>query len=56
MVACLDSFGEMLRNQYRSSRPKVFCRKDVRINFSKYTGKHQCQSLFFNNGVCLQLY
>ena len=33
---------------YRSSRPEVFCEKgDVR-NFAKFTGKHLCQSLFFN--------
>ena len=29
----------------RSSRPEVFCKKDV---FKNFTGKHQCQSLFFN--------
>ena len=32
----------------RSSRPDVFCKKDVLKNFSKFTGKHLCQSLFFN--------
>ena len=31
-----------------SSRPKVFCRKGVLRNFAKFTGKHLCQSLFFN--------
>ena len=31
----------------RSSRPEVFCKKDVLRNFAKSTGKHQCQSLFF---------
>ena len=32
----------------RSNRPEVFCKKGVLRNFAKFTGKHQCQSLFFN--------
>ena len=32
----------------RSSRPKVFRKKGVLRNFTKFTGKHLCQSLFFN--------
>ena len=32
----------------RSSRPELFCEKRVLRNFSKFTGKHLCQSLFFN--------
>ena len=32
----------------RSSRPKVFYTKGVLKNFTKFTGKHVCQSLFFN--------
>ena len=32
----------------RSSRPEVFCTKGVLKNFAKSTGKHLCQSLFFN--------
>ena len=31
----------------RSSRPEVFCKKGVRRNFAKFTGKHLCQSFFF---------
>ena len=31
-----------------SSRPEVFCRKGVLRNFAKFTGKHLCQSFFFN--------
>ena len=27
---------------------EVFCRKGVLRNFAKFTGKHLCQSLFFN--------
>ena len=33
---------------YRCSCPEVFCKKDVLINFAKFTGKHLCRSLFFN--------
>ena len=32
----------------RSSRPEVFCKKGVLSNFTKFTGKQLCQSLFFN--------
>ena len=32
----------------RSSRLEVFCKKNVRRNFVKLTGKHLCQRLFFN--------
>ena len=33
---------------YRSSAPEVFCEKGVLRNFTKCTGKHPYQSLFFN--------
>ena len=36
---------------FRSSRPEVFRKKDVLRNFRKFTEKHLCQSLFFNNRV-----
>ena len=32
----------------RSSRPEVFCKKGVLRNFTKFTGKHLCQSFFLN--------
>ena len=32
----------------RSSRPEVFRKESVLINFAKFTGKHLCQSLFLN--------
>ena len=32
----------------RSSRSKVFCKKGVLRNFTKFLGKHRCQSLFLN--------
>ena len=31
-----------------NSRLEVLCRKGVLWNFEKFTGKHLCQSLFFN--------
>ena len=31
----------------RCSRPEVFNKKDVLKNFTKFTGKHLCCSLFF---------
>ena len=40
---------------FRSSRPEVFCEKGALRNFTKFTGKHLCQSLFFNKaagGAC----
>ena len=33
---------------YKSSRPEVFYKKGVLRNSTKFTGKHLCQSLFFN--------
>ena len=39
---------------YRSSRPEVPCKKGVRKNFAKFTGKHLCRSLFFNKVTSLQ--
>ena len=32
----------------RTNRPELFCKKDVLRNSAKFTGKHLCQSLFFN--------
>ena len=32
----------------KSSRPEVFRKKGVLRNFAKFTGKHLCQSFFFN--------
>ena len=34
---------------YHQKQPsEVFCKKGVLGNFAKFTGKHMCQSLFFN--------
>ena len=35
----------------RNSRPKVFCKKGVLRNFSKFRGKHLYQSLFLNKVI-----
>ena len=35
-------------NFLRSSLPEVFCKKGILRNFTKFTGKHLCQSIFFN--------
>ena len=40
----------------RSSRPEVFRKEGVIRNFTKFTEKHQCQSLLFNKVTGLQLY
>ena len=34
---------------FRCSHPDVLCKKDILSNFAKFTGKHLCQSLFFNS-------
>ena len=47
-----SSKAKLLGN-YRSSRLEVFCRKGVVRNFAKFTGKHPCQSLFFNKVASL---
>ena len=38
----------MYSSRNGSSRPEVFCKKSVLRNFTKFMGKHLCQSLFFN--------
>ena len=45
---------DLMQSIIRSSLPEVFCKKDVLRNFTKFTGKHLCQSLFFNKvaGLC----
>ena len=35
-------------------RREVFCKSQVLKNFAKFTGKHLCQSLFFNKVVGLK--
>ena len=44
----IKNLASVYLRQCRSSRPEVFCKKGVLRNFVKFTGKHLCQSLFFN--------
>ena len=39
----------------RTSRLEVFCKNGILRNFKKFTGKHLCQSLFFNKVASLSL-
>ena len=43
-----DFAFDFLHKLFASSRPDVFCKKGVLRNFTKFTGKQLCQSLFFN--------
>ena len=40
----------------RSSRPDVFCNKGVSRNFTKFTGKHLCQSPYLNKVAAANLW
>ena len=48
--------SEFIRNPatYRTSHRRCSLRKGVLKNFTKFTGKHLCQSLFFNKVVGLR--
>ena len=50
MVEASERFFLMglLQRNVKSSRSEVFCKKSVRRSFTKFTGKHRRQSLFFN--------
>ena len=41
---------------FRSSRLEVLCKKGVLKNFSKFTRKHLCQSLFFKKETLAQVF
>ena len=41
-------FPKKVQANYESSCLEVICEKGVSKNFAKFTGKHLCQSLFFN--------
>ena len=41
---------------YKSSSPKLFCKRGFLKNFTKFTGKHLSQSLIFNEVAGLQLW
>ena len=44
------------KSHYRSSHRRCSERKGVLSNFAKFTGKHLCQSLFFNEVAGLRLW
>ena len=41
-------FAETKYGKGRSSRPEMLCKNGVLRNIAKFTGKHLCESLFFN--------
>ena len=43
----LGTFHERMYQFSKSSCSKVFCKKGVLGNFTRFTGKHLCQNLFF---------
>ena len=45
----------LTKSTSRSGRTEVFCKKGDLKNFAKFTGKHLCQSLFFNKVASLKL-
>ena len=51
----LDYFEDTYIGMFRSSRPEVFCKKNVLRNFTKFTGKHVRQGLFLNKAAALKL-
>ena len=57
-VVTFDGVKKIIRDQrsknYRSSHQSCSMKKDVLRNFTKFTGKHLCQSLFFNKVVGLR--
>ena len=55
-ILCITCGGMLISSIYRSSRPKVLCKKGVLGNFTKFRGKHLCQSLFFNKETLAQVF
>ena len=47
-ISALTNKNKLQLQMVRSRRPEVFYKKGVLRNFAKFTGKHLCQSLFFN--------
>ena len=48
MMKVKESKSQKVEQKIEKQPPEVFCKKDVLRNFVKFTGKHLCQSLFFN--------
>ena len=47
----LSSIFAISIQQFKKQPPELVCEKAVLKNFVKFTGKHLCQSLFFNKVV-----
>ena len=45
-----DCFHYIVFKRQKLRCPEVFCKKGVLRNFAKFTGRHLCQTLFFNKG------
>ena len=50
----LDTGNKLQKLKIQKQPPKVFYKKGVLKNLAKLTGKHLCQSLFFNKVVGLR--
>ena len=50
----LTNISSSIHEKVRNCRPEVFYKKGVLRNFTKFTGKHLCQSLFFNKVAVLR--
>ena len=48
ILSCVKPSDFRFATWLRSSHQAVFCEKGVLRNFTKFTGKHLCESLFFN--------
>ena len=44
----INEFQNLSRNKIRSSHRRCSAKKGILRNFAKFTGKHLCQSLYFN--------
>ena len=53
--SCFKEQRMILFYELHSSCPEVFCKKGVLRNFTKFIGKHLCQSLLFNKAAGLHL-
>ena len=47
-LVAASGYKYFILKSHRSSRPEVLRQKGVLENFTKFAGKHLCQSLFFN--------
>ena len=48
VILLFTNDGSFISAKLQKQPPEVFYKKGVLRNFAKFTGKHLCQSLFFN--------